>query len=114
MPDEEWFRASFDATYPDAFYRLMRAFELVENPASILCSVEPGYMYGSRKTERLAMLGGGRLRWTHGALYRQATWGFLMSNVTSWEPPAAVRFDQSLLPFLEVERGSENFAAGGE
>ena len=114
MPDEEWFRASFDATYPDAFYRLMRAFELVENPASILCSVEPGYMYGSRKTERLAMLGGGRLRWTHGALFREATWGFLMSNATSWEPPAAVRFDKSLLPFLEVERGSENFAAGGK
>ena len=114
LPDEEWFRASFDATYPDAFYRLMRAFELVENPASILCSVEPGYMYGSRKTERLAMLGGGRLRWTHGALFREATWGFLMSNATSWEPPAAVRFDKSLLPFLEVERGSENFAAGGK
>jgi len=114
LPDADWFRVSFDATYPDAFYRLMRSFELVENPASILCSVEPGYMYGSRKTERLAILGGGRLRWTHGALFRQATWGFLMSNAASWEPPAAVRFDQSLLPFLDVERGSENFAAGGE
>lgn len=114
LPDAEWFSASFDATYPDAFYRVMRSFELVENPASILCSVEPGYMYGSRKTERLAILGGGRLRWTHGALFRQATWGFLMSNVTSWEPPAAMRFDQSLLPFLEVERGAENFAAASE
>lgn len=114
LPDADWFRVSFDATYPDAFYRLMRSFELVENPASILCSVEPGYMYGSRKTERLAMLGGGRLRWTHGALFRQATWGFLMSNVTSWEPPAAVRFDESLLPFLEVEQGADNFAAGGD
>ncbi len=112
LPDAEWFRATADATYPDAFYRLMRSFELVENPASILCSVEPGYMYGSRKTERLAMLGGGRLRWTHGALFREATLGFLMSNVADWEPPAAVRFDQSLMPFLEVERGADNFAAG--
>lgn len=112
LPDAEWFRATADANYPDAFYRLTRSFELVENPASILCSVEPGYMYGSRKTERLAMLGGGRLRWTHGALFRQATWGFLMSNVADWEPPAAVRFDQSLIPFLEVKRGADNFAAG--
>ncbi|TNF70858.1 MAG: hypothetical protein EP299_13190 [Acidobacteria bacterium] len=114
MRDQAWFQASWDATYPDAFYRLTRAFELVENPASILCSVEPGYMYGSRKTERLAMLGGGRLRWTHGALFREATWGFLTSNVTSWEPPAAVRFDESLLPFLEVGRGADSFAAGNK
>ena len=47
-------------------------------------------------------------------MFREATWGFLMSNATSWEPPAAMRFDKSLLPFLEVERGSENFAAGGK
>jgi hypothetical protein len=112
LPDRDWFKASWDATYPDAFHRLTQAFELVENPASIMCSVEPGYMYGSRKTERLAILGGGRLRWTHGALFREATWGFLMSNVTNWEPPAAVRFDESLLPFLEVGRGSDQFAAG--
>jgi hypothetical protein len=114
LPDAEWFHASFDATYPDAFYRLSRSFELVENPASIICSVGPGHMYGSRKTERLAILGGGRLRWTHGALFREATWGFLMSNDAGWEPPAAVRFDQSLLPFLEIDRGAGNFAAGGQ
>ena len=45
-------------------------FDLVENPASILCSTAPGWMFGARKTDRASRLTGGRLRWTHGALGR--------------------------------------------
>ena len=101
LPDEAWFEMTVDTTYPDALFRLARAFELVENPASVVCSLCPGYMYGAPKTKNLSHLSGGKLRWTHGALFWDATMGFLMSDVESWNPSGPVRFDEAFLPFLE-------------
>ena len=110
LPDEACFEATFDAENPDPFYRIGHAFELVTNPASVICSVGRGYMYGAPHTSVLAQFGKGRLRWTHGALNREATLGFLFSDVEGWDAPKAVRFDQAILPFhatVETEAGAE-------
>jgi len=99
IADKTWFDVSPNAEYPDAFHRLAAAFDLVENPATVLCSCSRGYMYGSSRAEWRFKLSGSRLRWTHGALNREASLGFLMSDRPDWDPPQAVRFDQALLPF---------------
>lgn len=98
VSDARWFAATARHHYPDALYRLTRAFDLVENAASILCSLEPGHMYGMRVTERLAGLTGSTVRWTHGALFREATLGFLLSDDERFAPALAVRFDEALEP----------------
>ena len=113
LPDEACFEATVDAENPDPFYRITHAFELVTNPASVICSVGRGYMYGAPHTSVLAKFGKGRLRWTHGALNREATLGFLFSDVEDWEAPNAVRFDRAILPFhaaveIEAESGAQD------
>lgn len=102
FPDAWWFDASKDHFYPDALYRLAESFALVENPASILCSNSPGYMFGSLLTERAAIPTIGRLRWTHGALHRDAAFGFLMSDIPAWPIVDAVRFDRALAPLTRL------------
>ena len=94
--DQWWFEATREHRYPDALYRVAHAFRLAANPASLLCSVADGHMFGARMTEYAAAPTIGRLRWTHGALHRDASLGFLMSDVPGWEAPAAVRFNRAL------------------
>ena len=96
--DRWWLETTARHAYPDALHRLARSFELVDNPASILCSTAPGHMFGARKTERASRLTGGRLRWTHGALGRDATLGFLMSDDPRLPLDGPVRFDEALAP----------------
>lgn len=108
--DQQWFESTFESSYPDALYRLTESFTLVENPASVVCSVGAGHMFGAVKTEVAARLVKGRLRWTHGALEREATLGFVMSDLPGWRAPRAVRFDRSMEPFVP---GAE-LAAGEE
>ena len=96
--DRWWLEATAGRRYPDALHRLARAFDLVDNPASILCSMAPGWMFGARKTDRASRLTGGRLRWTHGALERDATLGFLMSDDPRLPLAGPVRFDEALAP----------------
>ena len=96
--DRWWLEATASHRYPDALHRLALSFELVDNPASVLCSTGPEWMYGARKTERAARLRGGRLRWTHGALERDATLGFLMSDDPRLPLDGPVRFDEALGP----------------
>ena len=97
-PDRWWLEATADLHYPDALHRLARSFDLVDNPASIICSTAPSHMFGARKTERASRLTGGRLRWTHGALERQATLGFVMSDDPRLPLDGPVRFDEALAP----------------
>jgi hypothetical protein len=104
LPDEAWFEASADCEYPDAFFRLEQAFELVQNPASVVCSISPGYMYGARMTEFGSRIASGPLRWTHGALHWEATLGFLMSDRADWNPSPFERYNTALLPFLAPRR----------
>lgn len=100
LPDQAWFEASAGCKYPDAFFRLEQAFTLVENPASVACSLSPEYMYGARMTETGSRIASGPLCWTHGALHWEATLGFLMSDRADWNPPRFARFNTALLPFL--------------
>ena len=104
--DSLWFSESKNHFYPDALYRIAEAFDLVENPASIVCSNSPGYMFGSRFTEYASLPTIGALRWTHGALYRDASLGFLMTDVPQWPISDLVRFDRALAPLAELARTS--------
>jgi len=105
LPDTACFEATVVAENPDPFYRIAHAFELTTNPASVICSASRGYMYGAPYTGVLAQIGKGHLRWTHGALNREATLGFLFSDVEGWEAPEAVRFDRAILPFQDAVEG---------
>jgi hypothetical protein len=96
VSDRRLLDGTLAARYPDPLYRLAAAFEAVENPASIICSVADGYMYGAQATERSARWTKGPLRWTHGALHRQASLGFLMTDRASSAQPVALRYDRAL------------------
>jgi len=114
VDDEDLFAATQESYFPDALHRLAGAFDLVSNPASVLCSLGTEYMYGSRQTELLAKLGKGRLRWTHGALNLASTLGFLISDAQAWDPPAACRYDTCLVPFHEVLSRHRNVTEPGD
>lgn len=101
VPGSDLLAATALAEYPDPLYRLATAFEVVENPASVICSMSEGFMYGSRATERTAHWTKGALRWTHGSLGRDASLGFLMTNLSTLpvapdSVPAALRYDAAL------------------
>lgn len=98
--DGAWLDATRTRAKPDPLYRIVRGFDIVENSASILCGLAKGSMYGSLGTEFASRLSVGRLKWTHGALHRDASLGFVMSDVPGWVPPSSpVRFDEALPPF---------------
>jgi hypothetical protein len=104
FPDRWWLEATRERENPDPLYRIVRGFDLVENPASVICGTRPGFMYGACSTELASRLSVGRLRWTHGALDKEASLGFVMSDVEAWEVPSGpVRFNEALLPFLGDE-----------
>ena len=104
FPDSWWFAASKNELYPDALYRLAGSFHAVENAASVVCSVSPGHMFGALKTEYVARSTIGRLKWTHGALQRDASRGFVLSDLPQWNAPDAVRFDQALAPIANLQK----------
>lgn len=98
FPDRWWLEATAAAPYPDALYRLARAFDVVENPASVLCSTGPGHLYAAWRTEKAADLTVGPLRWTHGSLRAEPTLGFLATDLPGWRLTGPVRFTQVLAP----------------
>jgi hypothetical protein len=103
-PPQSWLVATLDARYPDALRRIATGFELVANPASVLCSLAPGHSYGSPWTELGARVSLGGLRWTHGALRREDSLGFVMSDLPGWAPGGrALAFDE-LVPALGLSR----------
>lgn len=101
--DRLWFEETRDEFYPDALRRISRGFELVKNPATVICSAEPGYMYGAKKTERAARITGGRLKWTHGALFWEASAGFLLTDVGEVRTGAR-RLSSALSPLVSGQR----------
>jgi hypothetical protein len=110
--DAALFAATTDHLYPDPFHRIAASFEGVENPASVVCSMARGYMFGSRITSFGSRISVGRLEWTHGALEHDATMGFLMSDVPSWQAIGPVRFDHALAPFTDLWGGNALPIAG--
>ncbi|HVS12613.1 MAG TPA: hypothetical protein VMV46_01720 [Thermoanaerobaculia bacterium] len=78
--DAVWYQAVADRRLPDALHRIDRGFDLVGNPASLLCSVAPGHMYGATATDLTSRFTVGRLRWTHGGLGADDSLGFFMTD----------------------------------
>lgn len=107
VSDKAIFQATSASRYPDVPYRVARAFDLVDNPASVLCSLSEGYMYGPAQTDLLARFGKGRLEWTHGAMTGQETLGFFLTDAEDWQETQPVRFDRALDFFVRryTERG---------
>lgn len=105
LADELWWLATRGADYPDALHRIASGFERVANPASVICSVKPGFMYGAAITDVSSRLSVGRLEWTHGALLRDDSYGFLMSDAPGWRADGPVRFSEALRPFAPGEGG---------
>jgi hypothetical protein len=105
IADGDLFAATTDELYPDPFHRIASSFDQVENPASVVCSVERGYMYGAKITALGSRVSVGHLKWTHGALEYDASLGFLMSDVPSWKALGPVRFDHALAPFTALWDG---------
>lgn len=99
--DALWLQESRHHHHPDALYRISRAFSLVKNPASVVCSVAPGHMFGALTTEYVARMTIGRLRWTHGALDRQSSLGFVLHDLPNGPSGDVVRFNQALKPLLK-------------
>jgi hypothetical protein len=112
LADATWLAETAGGEYPDPLYRIARGFELVANRASVICSLSEGYLFGAGRAYAASRVTTGRVRWTHGALERQASLGFLMSDVPGWRPEGAVRFDQALRPFAAgVEPFDERLVA---
>ncbi|EKD42638.1 MAG: hypothetical protein ACD_73C00075G0001, partial [uncultured bacterium] len=98
----EWLKMTFDSYYPDAGYRLYDAFHgLVKNKGSLLFSLKERYQFGS-----LAALAGTKLKpgghkGTHGGLFRDTSWGILMTDDKDISLPSAVRYDELFPLFLK-------------
>ncbi|HET7370672.1 MAG TPA: hypothetical protein VFK45_07535 [Gammaproteobacteria bacterium] len=94
--DRWWFELTRRSFYPDALHRLAQSFELTDTPPSVICSCTPGYMFGGLKTEYISRATVGRLRWSHGALHRDASLGFMMTDLPEWTAPEMVRAEEAL------------------
>jgi hypothetical protein len=105
MDDAAWFEATYDRHYPDVLRRVHDAVsELVQNPATVLFSMEPGWVYGPASVHRASLFMGGQ-NGTHGGITKDQTIGFafdssgpLPSYLRSWEPTFFLsgRLDPSL------------------
>lgn len=103
--DDAWWQVQTRGhRYPDPFHRIARGFDLVQNPASVICSLETRAMYGAVLTSVSSRLSVGHLEWTHGALHHDASFGFVMSDLPGWQPDGAQRFDRALVPFAAFAR----------
>ena len=110
--DSRWFEATQLADYPDPLYRLYHSFEAARHPASLLCSLEAGYAFGATGLEWLSWLAHGEMKWTHGALTKADSVGFIMTNEPNWRPRRAVRFNEALR-FLREPADSLTLGQGG-
>jgi len=105
-PDSRWFEATQLSDHPDPLYRLYYSFDVARNSASLLCSLEAGYAFGAKGLEWLSWLAHGAMHWTHGALTRADSTGFIMTNEPSWRPRKVVRFNEALRFLREAEAPS--------
>lgn len=101
LKDKIWKQLTWNHLYPDVGYRLYDAFfNLVENPGSIMFSVKKGYQFGSlmARLGTWAKLGH---KGTHGGLFRETTWGVVMTNQKSKKHlPQFLRYDELFHYFL--------------
>jgi hypothetical protein len=85
MADSDWFEASKAAQRPDALRRIYEALnDQISNPANVLLNFEDGYYTGNYFLDVVAILHA-----THGNLFQDQSFGFVMS--TNHQPPGFVR-----------------------
>ena len=98
--EEDWLRATAGHVYPDPLRRLWQSFGWVEQPASILVSLDDGYYTGSWAFDLFAIL-----RATHGNLRRAQSRGVVLSTDPSLFLPDRCPFTgQTLLARIEQAR----------
>jgi len=101
---DDWFAQTALEEYPDAPRRLLDSLtgSYVENVATVMFSVRPGYAWGWRSGHASSRLSGGRIEGTHGGLDRESSLGFFLTNDASILPGgSAVPADESLAAFAE-------------
>ena len=106
--DDDWFRGTLRALYPDAPGRLARAFtqDPVRNRANVLFSLRPGFAWGWQSAQASSWLRGGRLEGTHGGLDAESSLGFVISSDPALSFGDGVRARDVLEPLRrEIERG---------
>jgi hypothetical protein len=108
---DDWLERTADRRFPDALHRIARAFDLVENPASAVCSTEPGTMFGPWRTDWVGRLTVGPLRWTHGALERADSSGFFWTDHPYLRTDEPVRFDRALEGLLRGGQQADGIAS---
>ncbi len=99
---KQWFNLTYAHEYPDAFYRVYEGFfNLVDNSAGLIISMDKHYQFGSDMAKAGAMLHLGH-RGTHGGLFKEVTWAFTMSTENDFDSVKALRYDQ-LMPLIFVK-----------
>lgn len=107
LKDSVWKDISFAHTYPDVGYRLYDSFfNLVKNNSTLMFSLHPNYQFGSLMARmgtwtRLGQEG------THGGMFRQTSWAFVMTNLDhNPKPPTHFRYDEMFGYYIpEVVKG---------
>jgi hypothetical protein len=85
VDDNDWFEATKESKRPDALRRVYEALsDPIRNPASVILNFEDGYYTGNYLLDVVAVLHA-----THGNLFQEQTFGFVMS--TRHQLPAFVR-----------------------
>ena len=78
----DWLEASIRLEYPDALRRVVDGLtsSLVENRATVLLSLQPGFAWGWRSAHASSRFTGGLLEGTHGGLDRDSSLGFFLTD----------------------------------
>ena len=99
-----WFSAGSRGRYPDALPRLVDSLttRYVENPATVVLSLGPGWAWGQGSVRFGASIQGGRLEGTHGGLDRESSLGFLLASNRQRQPKGVVSAQQALSPWLDL------------
>lgn len=99
--EDDWFLETASSEYPDGLRRLIYSLTgtYVDNYATVVFSLKPGFAWGWTSAHLSSKLSGGRLEGTHGGLDYDSTVGFFMTDDPAYQPATAVRAEQALAPF---------------
>jgi hypothetical protein len=99
--EDDWFLETVSSEYPDGLRRLIHSLTgtYVDNYATVIFSLKPGFAWGWTSAHLSSKLSGGRLEGTHGGLDADSTVGFFMTDDPDYQPATAVRAEQALAPF---------------
>jgi hypothetical protein len=103
--EAHWVEATADATYPDAPRRLIHSLvgTYVENYATVVFSLEPGFGWGWTSAHVSSKLSGGHLEGTHGGLDAASSIGVFLTDDPALQPRGPVRADSALAPLAGLD-----------